>query len=191
MKLIIGLTGFSCTGKGTFYEYVSSQYVIPKITTGDLVRKEVQKRGLDLNPRNISEISDVIRRETGNNFMVIAEDEIAELSERYDALIVDSLREEKDYETLRRFSRDIETVAVVSSSRIRYERMSERKRTGDPISWEEFLALEQKERLLGVENLIKSAGYSLENQWDLDEFRIKSLDVMKELMRKYPSINLF
>jgi len=190
MKLIIGLTGFSCTGKGTFYEYISSQYAIPKITTGDLVRKEVQKRGLDLNQRNISEISDVIRRETGNNFMAIAGDEITELSERYDALIVDSLREEKDYDTLIRFSRNIETVAVVSSSRIRYERMSERKRPGDPISWEEFQALEQKERLLGVENLIKSAGYSVENQGDLDEFRMESLDVLKELIRKYPSVNL-
>ena len=60
-------------------------------------------------------------------------------------LIIDSLREEKDYDTLRQFSRDIETVAVVSSSRIRYERMAERRRKGDPLLWEEFLVLEQKE----------------------------------------------
>ena len=120
MKLIIGLTGYSCTGKSTFYESVSETYSVPRITTGDLVRKEVQKRGLELTTSNISEISDVIRREIGNNFMMIAEDEIAKLSERCDVLIIDSLREEKDYDILRRFSKAIETVAVISSSRVRY-----------------------------------------------------------------------
>ena len=185
MKLIIGLTGYSCTGKGTFYEYVSEEYSVPKITTGDLVRKEVQKRGLKLTTANISEISDVIRRETGNNFMTIAEDEIAELSQKYGFLIIDSLREEKDYDTLKRFSRDIETVAVVSSSRIRYERMAERRRKGDPLLWEEFLILEQKERRLGVESLIESAGYIIRNEGNLDEFRRKSLEVMNELVEKY------
>ena len=190
MKLIIGLTGYSCTGKGTFYRFVSSEYPIPKITTGDLVRKEVQKRGLELNAVNVSEISDIIRRETGDNFMMIAEDEIADLSEKYNAIIIDSLREEKDYDILRQFSGHIETVAVVSSSRIRYERMSGRKREGDPNSWEEFLALEQKERLLGVENLIKSAGYSVKNEGNLNGFKNNSLNVMKELIEKYPHISL-
>ena len=100
-------------------------------------------------------------------------------------LIIDSLREEKDYDTLRQFSRDIETVAVVSSSRIRYERMAKRRRKGDPLSWEEFLLLEQKEMRLGVENLIKSAGYVVRNEDNLDEFRRKSLKVMNKLVDKY------
>lgn len=185
MKLIIGLTGYSCTGKSTFYEYVSEAYSVPRITTGDLVRKEVQKRGLELTTPNISEISDAIRRETGNNFMMMAEDEIAKLSERYDAIIIDSLREEKDYDTLKRFSGAIETVAVISSSRVRYGRMGERKRKGDPLSWDEFLVLEQKERLLGVEQLLKSAGYVIKNEDNLQEFRRKSLGIMKELVDKY------
>lgn len=185
MKLIIGLTGYSCTGKSTFYEYVSEAYSVPRITTGDLVRKEVKKRGLELITSNISEISDAIRRETGNNFMMIAEDEIAKLSERYDTFIIDSLREEKDYDTLRRFSKAIETVAVISSSRVRYERMSKRKRKGDPLSCDEFLVLEQKERLLGVEQLVKSAEYVVKNEDNLEEFKSRSLGIMKELVDKY------
>ncbi|RLE45312.1 hypothetical protein DRJ22_04675 [Candidatus Woesearchaeota archaeon] len=185
MKLIIGLTGYSCTGKDTFYESIYEAYPIPRITTGDLVRKEVQRRGLEITPANISEIGDLIRMETRNNFMKIAEKEISALSRKYEALIVDSLREEQDYETLRQFSSNIETVAVVSASRIRYKRMAKRKRKGDPLSWEEFLALEQKERLLGVENLIKSAGFIVSNEEDIYEFRRKSIEIMKKLLSKY------
>ena len=149
------------------------------------MRKEVKKRGLELTTANILEISDVIRRETRNNFMMIAENEIAELSERCNVVIIDSLREEKDYDTLRLFSRAIETVAVISASKVRYERVSERKRKGDPLSWDEFLVLEQKEKLLGVEQLVKSAGHVIKNEDNIEEFRRKSLRIMEELVDKY------
>ena len=68
--------------------------------------------------------------------------------------------------------------------------MSGRKREGDPNSWEEFLALEQKERLLGVEKYFKSAGYSVKNEGNLNGFKNNSLNVMKELIEKYPHISL-
>lgn len=185
MKLIIGLTGFSCTGKGTFCNYISNEFAIPKITVGDLLRKEVLKRGLELNPVNIVKVSDTIRKETNNNFLLIAKDKIAELSIKNDVIIVDSLREEKDYETLRQFSHHIETVAIISSGRTRFERMSKRKRAGDPASWQEFLALENKDNLLGVGQLIKAAGYTVKNQGSLDELYTKAIDLIGKIKAKY------
>jgi len=60
-----------------------------------------------------------------------------------------------------------------------------RKREGDPITWEEFLVLEQKEKLLGVENLIKSADYIVRNEDSLNKFRKQSIITMKELLDKH------
>ena len=48
-----------------------------------------------------------------------------------------------------------------------------------------FLILEQKEKLLGVEQLVKSAGYVVKNEDKLWEFRRKSLGIMKELVDKH------
>lgn len=185
MNLIIGLVGYSNSGKETLYRTVYEFFHIPRITSGDMVRREVKKRGLDLTPKNISLVSDLIRKENNNNFMIIAEEEISKLSKCHDVLIIDSLREEKDYSTLRQFSSNIKTIALVSESRIRYERMIGRKREGDPITWEEFLVLEQKGKLLGVENLIKSADYIVRNEDSLNKFRKQSIITMKELLDKH------
>ncbi len=68
---------------------------------------------------------------------------------------------------------------------VRYGKMGERKRKGDPLSWDEFLVLEQKEKLLSVEQLVKSAGYVVNNEDNLEELRRNSLRIMKELVDQY------
>src|SRR4030042_3618060 len=163
MKLTIGLVGYSCAGKGTFYEFVREKYIIPRISTGDLLRQEVARRGLDLTPTNIAKVSDQIREETDNKFMQIAEEALNASFSSSEVVLIDSVRQSEDLEVLKQYCHDLTTIAIVSSQEQRYKRMTSRTRQGDPITWEEFLLLNQKEKSLGIDNLINDANYRVSN----------------------------
>ena len=47
-KLIIGLIGYSGSGKSVFTEVARDKYNIVTISTGEFVRNEVNIRGLDI-----------------------------------------------------------------------------------------------------------------------------------------------
>ena len=63
MNCIIGLVGYSNSGKGTYCSFVKRTLGIPSLTTGDIVRTEVRRRNLEVTAQNIAEVSDQIRQE--------------------------------------------------------------------------------------------------------------------------------
>lgn len=182
MSLTICLIGYSNSGKETFYQAVCEVYPIPRITTGDIVRKEVRERGLSLTSQNISLVSDMIRVETNNNFMSVAEEEIKKILKQSSVLLVDCLRELTDLQTIREYSEENRTIAILSHTLRRYARMISRNREGDPSSLEDFIKLEEKERCLGVEDLILSADYKIENNGTIEEYQKRSRKLIKTIL---------
>jgi len=63
-KTILVVTGLPGSGKSEVSDYIKS-LGIPMFRTGDVIREEVTRRGLELNPKNSEMISRKLREEEG------------------------------------------------------------------------------------------------------------------------------
>src|SRR3989344_2692278 len=110
MSCIIGLVGYSNSGKGTYCYFVRRVFGIPSLTTGDIVRAEVKRRGFEVTAHSMANVSDEIRKETNNRFMEVAKLQLEKLTSTYNIFVVDSLRELVDKEVLIEYTPTLKTV---------------------------------------------------------------------------------
>lgn len=136
--LLIGLTGTLGAGKGTVAEYFI-QKEFHYTSCSDYLRKELKKRGVPENVDNLKQLGDTLRKQHGPGF--IAQELLKSISGN---TIVDSLRNPGEIETLRQHSNFI-LIAVDAPIEIRYERIKQRKRAGDNVSFETFQEQEKKQ----------------------------------------------
>jgi len=187
MSHIIGLVGYSNSGKGTYCYFVRRVFGIPSLTTGDIVRAEVKRRGLEVTAHNISKVSDEIRKEVNHCFMEVAKPYLKDLTSTHKIIVVDSLRELVDKEVLREYTPTLKTVGIYADLEVRYNRALLRRREGDSLTLEGFLNLEDKERYLGTDELLKVVDANIINNGDLSYFYKKSIKTTKKLMGEFES----
>ena len=185
MNCIVGLVGYSNSGKGTYCSFVKSTLGIPSLTTGDIVRAEVRRRNLEVTAQNIAEVSDQIRQETKNLFMEIAKTYLEKLASINDIVIVDSLRELVDKDVLQKYTSNLKTVGIYADLEIRYNRTLLRRREGDLLSLDGFLRLEDRERHLGTDELLKNVDVRIVNNGDLSDFYKRSIKITKKLIGEF------
>ena len=183
MSRIVGLIGFSCSGKGTFTERVRHVESVTLISTGTAVRKEIESQGLAFTPENVLQVSDSIRARTGGIFLKILEPQLRNALQSAPLVIVDCFREAQDVSFAQSLCRDVKLLAIMADDTVRWARMNARGRPGDPKTTDDFLLFKQKERSLGVEELLKQANYSISNDLDIETFRIRSQEAIEKLLK--------
>ena len=182
MKFVIGLVGYSNSGKGTYSDFVGKDFRIPSLTTGDIVRAEVMRRGLELTAENMAKVSDEIRRETNNHFMEIAKPYLEKLLAGNDIIIVDSLRELADRQPIESCASELRTIGIYAERQVRYQRALLRGRRGDPLTFEDFLELEDRERALGTDKLLLATDARIANNGNLKDFYRESITMTKKIL---------
>ncbi len=138
--LILGLTGTYAAGKGTVASLLDEEG-FRYHSLSDLIREELAARGVTESREALLAVGNELRRTGGPG--VLAERLVERLSDggRH---IVDSIRNPKEVEALRRLPAFV-LVAVDADPRVRYARLRQRARIGDPESWEAFRDLEARE----------------------------------------------
>ena len=187
MSHIIGLVGYSNSGKGTYCYFVRRVFGIPSLTTGDIVRAEVKRRGFEVTAHSMANVSDEIRKETNNRFMEVAKLQLEKLTSTYNIFVVDSLRELVDKEVLIEYTPTLKTVEIYADLEVRYNRALLRKREGDPLTLERFLNLEDRERHLGTNELLKVVDATIINNGKLSYFYKKAIKTTKKLIGELES----
>ena len=182
MKLIVGLIGYSSSGKGTLAKFLGRRYGISVVSTGAIVRREVRRLGLSLTSENVMTVSDLMRATMGQRFMQLAVEDMRNTLEQSLPVILDSLREPNDLKTLLDVADCVKTIAIFSPSSLRYRRMASRKRAGDPTSLKQFQKLEDFERDLGISKLIESATHVVLNDGDISALYNQGIRIMETIM---------
>lgn len=180
---LIGVCGYSGSGKTTFCKEMSRRFSLPVLSTGEVVRRRIAERGYALTPENIVRVSDEIRQETGQYFLRILE---PDLKVNAQAVLIDCLREDNDLLTLRELSDRATLVAVTAADEVRASRLLGRGRPGDPTDREGLRDLDETERRMGTDRLISAADYILGNDGDLDPFVERSAAVVAEILSGRP-----
>jgi len=154
---------------------------IPVIVMGDVVREEARIRGIEPTPKNLGKLMIELREKMGAN--VIAKrcvDKIKELNSKI--VLVEGVRSLEEVEEFRKVG-DVKIVAVHSSPKTRYERLSRRGRSDDPKSWEEFRERDLRELDVGIGRVISLADEIIINEGTLEDLKENTLKVFRKVIQ--------
>lgn len=138
MKLL-GLAGTNGAGKDTVAEILADKHNFLFISVSDLLRDELQQRGLPAERENLRELSAEWRREFGLGVLI---DKAVELYEQkggndtYDGLVVSSIRNPGEIDRIHDFGGEL--LWIDADVKVRFDRITSRNRVDDPQTLEEF-----------------------------------------------------
>ncbi len=173
-KLILGLVGSKGSGKGTFCKLLQSS--LPKmkvevIRFSDLLRETLKLWSLDPTRANLQDMAIIMEQHFGQGTLANAiRQRISSLNA--DIVIVDGVRWMTDYHLIRSFPKNI-LVAVSASIETRYQRTKQRGEKSDEanVSFEQFVAEEEKLTETSIDEISKQADIILDNNGSVDDFK--------------------
>lgn len=182
-KLVIGLAGMPGAGKSLVVETAQQEgYAV--VVMGDVVREETQKRGLELNPKNIGKVM-LELRETGGN-SIIAEKCIPKIEQKESRkIIVDGLRSLNEVDAFKAHFPRFSLVAIHASPETRFNRLYRRRRNDDPDGWELFRERDMRELSVGLGNAIAMAEHLIINENNRDKAKAKIRETLYKVEEKW------
>ena len=182
-KLIIGLVGMPGAGKSLVVETAQEDgYAV--VVMGDVIREETQKRGLELNPKNIGKVMLELRKTGGNS--VIAEKCIPKiLRQESSKVIVDGLRSLHEADAFKAHFAKFSLMAVHASPETRFNRLYRRCRSDDPDGWEVFHERDARELSVGLGDAIVMAEYLVINENNRESTRAKVREALRRVEEKW------
>jgi dCMP deaminase len=137
--VIIGLTGKYAAGKGTAAE-VLMELGYGYHSLSDILRDELKTRGVAESREALLGVGNELRRADGPG--ALAKRLLPKLEEGLH--LVDSIRNPVEVHELRTLPKFI-LIGIDAESKVRFERLRNRNRQGDPETWEKFVELESRE----------------------------------------------
>jgi len=180
--MIIGVTGTYAAGKDTVAEYLITQG-FNHYSLSDEIREILIELGIPETRENLLEVANITRKEKGHDHL--AKRVTKKLSR---PAVVTSIRNPKELEHLKN-QENFTLIHVDANREVRYQRTISRARTGDVMSYEEFVTNEERE-LSGLkheQNLIKcfrEADHIIYNNGEISELHTEVEKIIKKLKVK-------
>ncbi len=186
---IIAFVGAPGSGK-TEAASVAREMGKPVVSMGDVVRKEVEMRGIPLS--EAGRVGDELRKKEGmdaisRRCIPIIRRIIREMDaeSRKDIIVIDGVRCIAEIENFRReFPGDFILVSIESPFHMRCERMRKRMREDDMFDIDGFREREERERRWGVFDAMRMADRVIKNEGTLEDFRASVKKLLRELCQE-------
>lgn len=184
---IIGIGGTNGSGKDTLGQMLAEDYGWLFISGSEILRDELRRQGLPTERKNTRELSTRWRKEFGLGVLIDKAYEIFQpQADRYNGLVVSSLRNEGEADEIHRLGGKI--AWVDADPEVRYQRIYSRGRgVEDQKSFEQFLAEEAEEMHSTDRNSLNSA--TVKKKADLFISNSGSLEDFKAQVRQKLSLN--
>lgn len=170
MSIIIGLTGENCAGKGTVADYLVKKGFY-YYSLSDAIREELASEGKEITREALIAKGNDLRRNFGPD--ILAKRTIAKLQADRN-YVIDSIRNPAEAKVLLATGK-MTLIHVSAPAKRRFERMKERRREGDPHSFEAFQTIDRIEMQSkdefgqNLEGVIALATKNLENDSDFKD----------------------
>jgi dephospho-CoA kinase len=187
---IIGITGTLASGKTSVKDFFLSRFSSSYfISLSDIIKEELLKEGKELKRENFIEKGNELRKRYGSQILV----EVATLTLPKNTnnliVIIDGIRNPGEVEYLKKkFGKNFVLIAVDAPKELRFKRLLERNKEGDPKTFEEFNEIDetdngknQPEYGQRVGECLKFADYLIINDGSLDELN-KKLEKISKLI---------
>ena len=161
-KIVVGLAGMPGSGKSLVVD-AAAEMGYGVVVMGDVIREETQKRGLELNPKNIGRVMLELRKKGGAS--VVADRCIKKIKKlESEKVIVDGLRSLSEVAAFKKRFPNFSLMAVYASPETRFNRIYRRQRSDDPDGWELFNERDMRELGVGLGDVIAMAEYLIINE---------------------------
>ena len=166
---VIGFCGLPGSGKSTVLKAIEHLGII--VTMGDVIRNEANHRNIAPSDENLGKIALELRKNYGPE--VIAEKCVNLIKKlESEVIFIDGLRSMAEVTVFRKYWK-FPLIVTVVNEKIRYERLSNRKRPDDPNSLSEIRDRDQREISFGLNEVIENANYKINNN-------LSEVDVQQE-----------
>ena len=171
MGRAVAVVGMPGCGKGVLSELVA-EAGLPVYSMGDMIRREVESRGLAGDPHVFGEVAQQMRDEHGYGVLATRlAPLIDEVLSNYSLVLIEGMRGIAERDVFADcWGDDFMVVAIVADSKTRLQRISLRGRAEDGDK-EAFEMRDERESGWGVEMLMQQANWTLDNSSDIGTFK--------------------
>lgn len=173
--MIMGVTGPICAGKDEVGKLLEGMG-FERLSLVEVLREEARSRGIEITRQSLQDLGDEMRRNEGVD--VLARRVMKQIvpGRNY---VIESIRNPGEVVALRELD-DFLLLCVRASDHVRFERMVSRAREQDPRTFEEFLAVEARDRGIG------QASHAQQNEacWNLADVTITNDHTLEDLNQR-------
>lgn len=185
MKLI-AFVGMPASGKSEAGR-IAAEMGIPVINMGDVIRREVLRRGLEPNDSNTGMVATELRKCEGMDAVAIRC--VSQIREKGSELVVvDGVRGIAEVECFRRkFGEGFVLISIYAPIEIRFSRVQKRGRSDDMNSIEGLRRRDERELSWGMGEAIEASNVQIENNFTLETFKKDVVDVLSNYSGENPA----
>lgn len=180
--LIVGLPG---SGKSTVTDFIEKKFNAAIVHSGDIIREEIKRRGLEYNPRNDALIAHWFH--TGGRERLVVKRVWGKIKKsKKEIIVIEGLRSEKQLKYLEEVSkiRPI-IISIVASFKVRVKRELKRGRFGKAESIKYLKFREKLEKSHGEWKIIKKSDYKIDNsKLNMRQTDERVYKIMKKILTK-------
>jgi dCMP deaminase len=191
--MIIGLTGSLAAGKGVVSNFLKEKGFV-YLSLSDELREIAKENKIELTREKLQNLGNSMRQNYGSGFL--ADKAIYKIkNQEYKKAIVDGIRNPTEVESLRKNLKDFFLVSIDAPQEIRFKRLIERKRESDPITWEDFIKVDNRDKGIGelesgqaVGKCMQLADVTLINSGTLENAKEDVKTLYEEIEKKIPRL---
>jgi len=173
----IAFTGLPGSGKSEAVA-VAERQGWTVIRMGDEVRAEARRRGMEPSDDNLGGIADDLRQREGMDVWARRS-----LPDSDGDVVIDGIRNIEEVEFFREELDDFVLVAIHTSPETRYQRLQERGRSDDSVSFDELKKRDERELGWGIGNVVAMADVVIVNEGSMEELHDKVTGLLAGMQR--------
>ena len=178
MELVI-VTGMPGAGKGILADAFRAKQ-IPVIVMGDVIREEVQRRGMPATPANTKAVMLELRAKDGPS--AVAKCCLSEFKQlESDIVVIEGCRSIDEIDVFDDYASKVTIICVHASPTTRFKRLQERGRDDDPPDWATFRERDLREISVGLGGVIALADFMIINENTLEHIQKKVQEILVRL----------
>ncbi|WP_292374777.1 dephospho-CoA kinase [Methanosarcina sp. UBA411] len=182
---IIAFVGMPASGKSEAAR-IAAEMGIPVINMGDVIRKEVLRRGLEPNDSNTGMVATQLRKCEGMDAVAVRC--ISQIRDTgSDLVVVDGVRGIAEVECFNReFGEGFILISIYAPIEVRFSRVQKRGRSDDMNSIEGLRNRDERELGWGMGEAIEASSIEIENNSTLETFKKDVIEVLSNYLGKNP-----
>ena len=180
-KLVVCLTGMPGAGKSTIVSKLKEENY-ETFSLGDGVRAEAKRQNLEPTGENLGKLMLELRQKNGPGAIAELIKESIEKS-NHEIIIIDGIRSIHEINVLKETG-NLKLLAVEASSETRFNFLTQRKRSDDPLTKEKFEERDNREISVGLQEIIELADETIENNnVTIDELVHSAIEIFQNWIK--------